>query len=89
VKVVDPPRRLVLTWVDRLQGGKVFETEVQFDLRKRRRGTRLTVTHRGFKSGKKWVALYGAIQSGWAHYLTNLRSVLEHGTDLWSDLDAL
>lgn len=89
VKGAVPPKRLVLTWNDEFENGKVLKTEVRFDLRKKGKGTLLTVTHRGFKDGKKWVALYGGIESGWAHYLTNLRSVLEHGTDLRSDLDSL
>jgi uncharacterized protein YndB with AHSA1/START domain len=89
VREVRPPRRLELAWIDRFPGEKVFRTVARFELRKRGRGTLLTLTHRGFKSGRKWVALYGAIEAGWAHYLTNLRSVLEHGTDLRSDLDAI
>jgi hypothetical protein len=47
------------------------------------------LTHRGFKSGKKWIALYGSIQSGWTFYLTNLRSVLERGVDLRRKFDVL
>lgn len=89
VRGAEPPKRLILLWVDRFKGGKVFETEVRFELRKRRKGTLLTVTHSGFKDGKRWVALFGSIQSGWAHYLTNLKSVLEHGVDLRSDLHEL
>jgi len=89
VKRAEAGKALVVDWVDRFEGGKVFETEARFALAKRGRGTQLSVTHRGFKSGKKWVALYGAVQSGWAYYLTNLRSVLEHGIDLRSDRDAL
>jgi len=89
VKNVVPPQKLTLTWVDRFERGKVFETEARFVFTKRGRGTQLSLIHRGFKSGKKWVALYGAIQSGWAYYLTNLRSVLEHGVDLRSDRDTL
>jgi uncharacterized protein YndB with AHSA1/START domain len=89
VRSVRPPSRLGLSWIDQFEGGKVFETEVRFDLRRRGKGTLLTVSHRGFKKGKRWVALYGSIQSGWAYYLTNLRSVLEHGVDLRSSQDAL
>ena len=83
------PRRLDLDWVDRMAGGKTFRTEVRFEITKRGKGSLLSVTHRGFKTGKKWTALYGGIQSGWAYYLTNLKSVLEHGVDLRSDLDLL
>lgn len=88
VNAIDPPKKISLDWIDRIDG-RTFETEVRFVLTRRGKGTLLSVTHRGFKSGKRWVALYGAIQSGWAYYLTNLRSVLEHGVDLRSDLDAL
>jgi len=87
VKKVEEGRLVVYAWVDKLPGGKVVETEARFDLQKKGKGTLLSLTHRGFKKGPKWLALYGAIQSGWAHYLTNLRSVLEHGTDLRSPHD--
>jgi uncharacterized protein YndB with AHSA1/START domain len=89
VRSADPPKQLSVRWIDRFEGGRVFETDARFSFSRRGKGTQLTVTHRGFKSGKKWVALYGAIQSGWAYYLTNLRSVLEHGVDLRSNRDAL
>ncbi len=89
VKSADPPKRLVLAWIDRFEGGNVFETEARFELRKKGKGTLLGLTHRGFQQGPPWVGLYGAIQSGWAYYLTNLRSVLEHRIDLRSDLDSL
>lgn len=83
------PRSLTLAWVDRFARGKTFRTEVRFEIRKKGKGSLLSVTHRGFKTGKKWTALYGGIQSGWAYYLTNLKSVLDHGVDLRSDLDSL
>jgi uncharacterized protein YndB with AHSA1/START domain len=83
------PKRMTVTWVDRLEGGKTFETQARFSLTKKGKGTLLEVTHRGFKSGKKWLALHGAVQSGWAYYLMNLKSVLDHGIDLRSPSDAL
>jgi uncharacterized protein YndB with AHSA1/START domain len=85
----DAPRKLRLAWVDHLGGSKVFETEARFEIVKHGRGAKLTVTHRGFKSGKKWVVLHGGVASGWAYYLQNLRSVLDHGTDLRSPSDAI
>ena len=88
VRTADAPNRLSLTWIDRFEDQKVFETHVRFDLRRKGKGTILTVTHRGFKKGKRWTALYGAIESGWAYYLMNLRSVLEHDTDLRSRHDS-
>jgi len=89
VRSVRVPTTVELVWIDRFPRGRVFKTVARFDLKRKGRGTLLTVTHSGFKSGKKWVALYGAIASGWAYYLTNLRSVLEHGVDLRSELDAV
>jgi uncharacterized protein YndB with AHSA1/START domain len=89
VRSIEPPKKLYLEWVDRMEGGKVFATEARFSLKKRGKGTLLTLTHRGFKSGKQWVALYGGIQSGWAYYLSNLRAVLDHDLDLRSKHDAL
>jgi uncharacterized protein YndB with AHSA1/START domain len=89
VLLSEPPRTLHVAWKDRLDGGRLFETEARFTIAKKGRGTTLSLTHRGFKSGKKWISLYGAVQSGWAYYLTNLKSVLDHGTDLRSAADQL
>jgi uncharacterized protein YndB with AHSA1/START domain len=86
---IDPPRKLRLAWIDRFDSKKTFTTEARFLLEKKGRGTLLTLKHSGFKSGKRWVALYGGIQSGWAYYLLNLRSVLETGSDLRRKADLL
>jgi len=86
VKKVVPDRTLILTWPDRLKG-KVYETEVTFALRRKGDGTILKVTHTGFKEGDDWVWLYGAIESGWAYFLMNLKSVLDEGVDLRSKHD--
>lgn len=82
-------RKLGLDWIDRFEEGRTFATRVRFELRKKGRGTLLNVTHRGFKSGKRWVLLYASIRAGWAYYLLNLKSVLEHGNDLRSDADSV
>ena len=82
VKTFEPPRKVAYQWLDRRGKGKVFETLVRFELRKKGKGTVLKLTHKGFRSSKEWIELYGRIQSGWAYFLVNLRSVLEHGTDL-------
>jgi len=87
VKEFDPPKRVHYEWNDRFEGGKIYRTEARFTLERRGRGTELHLTHRGFKSGKKWTWLYGAIHSGWTYYLLNLKSVLEHRTDLRSTRD--
>lgn len=89
VTALVPPTELRVAWIDKFPGGKTFETEARFTLSKRGRGTQLSLKHGGFRSGKSWISLYGAIQSGWAYYLTNLRSVLEHRVDLRSSKDQL
>jgi uncharacterized protein YndB with AHSA1/START domain len=89
VLAYDPPKKVHLAWIDRFEGGRVFETEARFALARQGKGTLLSLTHRGFKSGKKWVALHSAIASGWAYYLVNLKSVLQHGNDLRSSSDSV
>ncbi len=86
---VDAPRELRIEWNDRFRGKKVRTTEARFTLKRHGRGTRLTISHRGFRSGKSWVALYGGVASGWAYYLLNLRAYLDHETDLRAELDQL
>ena len=88
VLAVSPGKRIELQWNDKFDG-KRFTTKAQFVLRKKGKGTMLKLTHSGFKGGKKWIWLYGAINSGWAYYLANLKSVLDHGTDLRDPLDAM
>ena len=66
IRKIGPPGLLEVDWIDRLGGRKVFETRARFELTRKGRGTLLVVTHRGFKSGKDWIQLYGAINSGWA-----------------------
>ena len=89
IRTFAAPTKLVVDWHDRMPGGKSFDTVARFKLRKRGQGTVLTVTHEGFRSGKAWVRLFGSVQSGWAYYLQNLKSVLEHGTDLRTEIDQL
>ena len=82
-------RSVEFAWNDRFPRGKVFRTVARFELQRKGSGTLLSLRHSGFKSGRKWWLLRGAIQSGWAYYLTNLKSVLEHGTDLRSEHDSV
>ena len=87
VRKIVRDKTLVLTWPDKFENGQVYETQVSFTLAKKGSGTLLKLKHTGFKKGDDWVWLYGAIQSGWAYYLTNLKSVLAQGIDLRSDYD--
>jgi uncharacterized protein YndB with AHSA1/START domain len=87
-KVLDvvPDRRLVLEWPNGA-GARRFLTRVTFTLRRAGRGTFLTVRHTGFPATLYGIEQYGGTQSGWAYYLLNLRSVLEHQRDLRSPRD--
>ncbi len=87
VRSVDAPAKLVIAWHDRPKGSKPFDTVARFRLKRKGKGTLLFLRHEGFRSGKNWVRLFGQVESGWAYYLMNLKSVLEHGVDLRSDLD--
>jgi uncharacterized protein YndB with AHSA1/START domain len=78
-----------LAWNDRFPRRKVMKTVARFELKREGSGTLLTLRHSGFKSGRRWWLLRGAIQAGWAYYLTNLKAVLEHGTDLRSEHDSV
>jgi uncharacterized protein YndB with AHSA1/START domain len=80
-------RALVLTWHDKVKGG-LYPTQVSFALSPKGKGTLLRVRHTGFKDGADWLWLFGAIQSGWAYFLTNLKSVLRQGMDLRSEYDS-
>src|SRR5271170_2476660 len=73
-------RRLTLEWPGVGRG----ITRVTFSVRREGMGTRLEVRHTGYRRTPAWLEMYGGTQSGWAYYLMNLKSVLEHGHDLRS-----
>jgi uncharacterized protein YndB with AHSA1/START domain len=77
-------RRLALEWPTPRLG----KTRVTFTVRPRGKGTQLRVVHSGYKTTPAWLEMYGGTQSGWAYYLMNLKSVLEHGNDLRSLRDS-
>ncbi len=90
-KVLDYARdkKLSLSWPGYLNGKLLGTTRASFRIRPRNDGTLLELTHSGFKAGDKWVELYGAVCSGWAYFLTNLKSVLQNGRDLRSPDDRI
>ena len=85
LKVI-PDRLLLLSWPNSFKG-RTYLTDARFTLKRKGSGTLLTVKHTGFGEGEDWVWLYGAVQSGWAYFLTNLKSVLSQGADLRSKYD--
>ena len=88
-KVLDYVRdkRLSLSWPEFWKGKQLGTTRATFRLRPKDEGTYLEISHSGFKSGSQWVESYGGTCTGWAYFLTNLKSVLQHGRDLRSSFD--
>ena len=76
-------RSVSFLWVDRLPNGRLAETTVAFRLRRKGKGTVLHLRHSGFRVP----AHFAECASRWAYYLTNLKSVLDHGQDLRSEWD--
>jgi uncharacterized protein YndB with AHSA1/START domain len=74
-----PPKRLAFTWQGSSDPG---ETNVKITLKAVEGGTRLTLTHSGWGSGKKWAGFAQNAEREWAKVLGNLKSVLETGIDL-------
>jgi len=81
-------QKLGLTWPALSERDEIFgNTRVTFRLKPKEEGTLLEMNHTGFKSGTAWDRQYDGANSGWAYYLTNLKSVVQHGKDLRSPLD--
>ena len=87
VKQLVPGKKIAYGWHDDLGKGKEAKTLAEFVVSKKGTGSMLKLTHSGFGDSKPWIELYGAIQSGWAYYLMNLKSVLHEGKDLRSEHD--
>lgn len=71
------------SWHDKLPDGKMAETLASFDVRREGRGTLLQLRHTGFNDPEH----FAECSSRWGYYLTNMKSVLDHGADLRSELD--
>ena len=86
VEAYKKDRLLALSWPVRY-GRVAGLTTATYRLAKSGRGTKLRVTHQGFRAQKDWIEIYGACQWGWGYFLTNLKSVLVHGRDLRAEID--
>jgi uncharacterized protein YndB with AHSA1/START domain len=86
VLAFEADRRLSLEWLNKV-GRSSLRTAVTFTVRKAGRGTQLTLRHTGYPRTGPWLEAYGDTQSGWAYFLLNLKSVLEHRQDLRSPKD--
>lgn len=80
----DPPRRLVITFEDPAGERLDQPSVVTFELAPGDELVRLTVTHEHLPS----MGMYGGISRGWPAVLANLKSLLETGnplpTEVWS-----
>jgi uncharacterized protein YndB with AHSA1/START domain len=66
------------------------KTRLTFSVRRDGTRTLLEVRHSGYrKATDAWLEMYGGTESGWAYFLLNLKSLLEHGHDLRSSRDAV
>jgi len=85
VKHYDEKKRAITySWHDKLpETGEIADTIVSFEVLKKGNGTLLKLDHSGFRDPRH----FAECASRWAYYLTNLKSVLDHGTDLRSEYD--
>jgi uncharacterized protein YndB with AHSA1/START domain len=83
VKQFEPNKAVSFSWIDKLKNGEVARTTASFVMAKKRNGTMLKLRHTGFKDPEH----FADCSSRWAYYLTNMKSVLDHGVDLRSKLD--
>ena len=74
-----PPRALAFTWGSPYEPG---ETSVKVTLKPVEGGTKVTLTHSGFGTGKKWAGRAEEAEREWSGGLDNLKSTLETGLDL-------
>jgi len=83
VKQFVPNRIVSFSWTDKLKSGKIARTLASFRLAGKGNGTLLRLRHTGFKDPEH----FADCSSRWGYYLTNMKSVLDHRTDLRSKYD--
>jgi uncharacterized protein YndB with AHSA1/START domain len=80
-------KQLTLAWPyhdgDRLLG----ETKLRLSVKAKGKGTEVSLRQSGFPVTPEWLDIYLMSGAGWAYYMMNLKSVLEHGHDLRSKRD--
>ena len=87
VLISDPPKRLAYTWVPCSADAKREQTSrVTFDLEPRGATVKLTVTHDNLDEGGKTLR---DISGGWPMVIASLKSLLETGHALPSDLPSI
>jgi uncharacterized protein YndB with AHSA1/START domain len=83
VKQFETNKAVSFSWSDKLKNGELAKTTASFKVVKKGHGTLLRLRHTGFKDPEH----FAECSSRWAYYLTNMKSVLDHGTDLRSKYD--
>ncbi len=74
---------VAFSWSDKLRNVKLAKTTASFKVAKKGRGTILKLRHTGFRDPEH----FAECASRWGYYLTNMKSVLDHRTDLRSRHD--
>lgn len=82
VKRFEPDKSVSYSWHDNVNG-KMVETLASFRVDKKGNGALLKLHHSGFKDPEH----FADCSSRWGYYLTNMKSVLDHGVDLRSKYD--
>ena len=83
VEGFEPNRAVAYSWHDKLEDGVMADTLASFEVSKRGDGSLLHLRHTGFTDPEH----FAECSSRWGYYLTNLKSVLDHGSDLRSKYD--
>ena len=83
VKKFEKNRAVSFSWKDQLNNGEIAKTIASFELVKKGKGTLLKLHHTGLKDPEH----FADCSSRWAYYLTNMKSVVDHGRDLRSRYD--
>ena len=76
-------RSVAFEWIDSMPGGGSAKTLASFTVSKKGKGSLLALRHTGFRDPRH----YAECSARWGYYLTNLKSVVDHGVDLRSHLD--
>lgn len=83
VKRFEPDKAVSFSWTDKVKNGKVAKTTASFRISGKGDGSLLRLRHTGFKDPEH----FADCSSRWGYYLTNMKSVLDHRTDLRSKYD--
>jgi len=83
VKQFESGSSVSFSWTDKLKSGELAKTTVSFKVTKKGNGTLLKLRHTGFEDPEH----FAECSSRWGYYLTNMKSVLDHDTDLRSKYD--